>query len=133
MSGFAVEAVAAMAEAAEAAYREGSAPSCEVRGLPGSPPPWVRLGEVRCGRMSGGVFEVERVVGASARRPAAAAAMRERQTNCRAVVVGGTRYASCAEAAQALGTTSYTVSRRARDRMTVDGVSYRHAEGEALR
>lgn len=52
--------IASVAEEAEARYRDGQEPEPEMRGAGGRAPAWVRLGEVRCGRMEGGRFVMER-------------------------------------------------------------------------
>lgn len=119
--------IASVVEEAEARYRDGQQPEPEIHGAGGRAPAWVRLGEVRCGRMEGGRFAVERVE-RQGRAPSASGPLAEwPRANLRPVVVGGVRYGSAREAARALGASPSTVSQRVRRGATVDGLSYGYA------
>ena len=119
--------IASVAEEAEARYRDGQQPEPEIHGAGGRAPAWVRLGEVRCGRMEGGRFAVERVERQGCAPSASGHLAEWPRANLRPVVVGGVRYESARAAARALGLSYATVSLRARRGATVDGLSYAYA------
>lgn len=109
-------------------------PAEDMRHGAGSPPPWVRLGQVRCGRMEGGRFVVERTAMASElergrkRWSAPKPKTHGGGARKRAVVVGGEEYGSMAEAALALGAHPASVRAWASKGETPGGTPIRFAE-----